>query len=78
MEFVLESIIESILESILKFVMLEKYSKSNGLSECASGPTLGGGLDANSNRPCTLINNLPCRIFIHELFLGPLGLHLLG
>ena len=35
----------------------------------------------NSGRPCTLIHNLPrrtpCRLLIHELFLGPLGLHLL-
>ena len=38
-------------------------------------------LDANSYKPCTLIHNLPCRTscrhFIHELFFGPLGLHLL-
>jgi hypothetical protein len=32
-------------------------------------------------KPCTLIHNLPCRapcrLFIHELFFGPLDLHLL-
>jgi hypothetical protein len=44
--------------------------KSHGLPEFASGPPLGGGLDANSGRPCTLIHNLPCK-----LFFGPLGLH---
>ena len=53
----------------------------HGLPEFASGLPLGGGHDTNSSRPCTLIHDLlcriPCRLFIHELFFGPLGLHLL-
>ena len=56
----------------------KKNLKSLGLPEFSSGPPLG---DANSGRPCTLIHNMPCRtpcrLFIHELFFGPLGLHLL-
>ena len=59
----------------------KKNKKIHGLLEFVSYPPLGGGLDANSGRSCTLIHNLPCRtscrLFIHELFFGPLGLHLL-
>jgi hypothetical protein len=48
--------------------------KAIGLLEFASRPPLRGGLHANSGRPCTLIHNLPCRtpcrLFIHEFFLG--------
>ena len=44
-------------------------------------PTLRGGPDENSGRPCILIHSppcrTPCRLFIHKLFIGPLGLHLL-
>ena len=51
------------------------------LREFASGLPLGGGPDAKSSGPCTLIHNLPCRtpcgLFIHKLSFGPLGLHLL-
>ena len=80
--FVMESIMEFALQSILKYVMLGKNIKKNhGLPEFVLGPPLGGGFDANSGRPCTLIHNLPCRtprrLFILKLFFGPLGLHLL-
>ena len=38
-------------------------------------------LDANFGKPWNLIHNSPCRtsckLFIHEIFFGPLGLHLL-
>ena len=55
--------------------------KIHGLLEFASGPPLGGRPDVNSGRPWNLIHSppcrTPCRLFIHELFFGPLGLHLL-
>ena len=56
--------------------------ENHGLLEFASSPPLGGGFDATSGRPSrTLIHNLPCRtphrLFIHKIFSGPLGLHLL-
>ena len=59
----------------------KKKIKNHGLPEFSSDPPLGGGPDANSGRPCTLIHSppcrTPCRLFIHELSFGPLGLHLL-
>ena len=54
-----------------------KILKNQDLPELSSDPPFGGGPDANSGRPCTLIHSPPCRLFIHELFFGPLGLHLL-
>jgi len=81
LESIVEFVLESSLKSVLKFFMLEKILKNLGLPEFSSDPPLGGGPDANSGRPCTLIHSppcrTPCRLFIHELFLGPLGLHLL-
>jgi hypothetical protein len=50
----------------------EKNKKIHGLLEFSSNPSLGGGPNANSGRPCTLIHSLscrtPCRLFTHELF----------
>ena len=67
-------------------ICLETYhvgkniEKSHGLVEFALGPPLEDGLDANFGRPCTVIHDLACRtscrLFIHELFFEPLGLHL--
>ena len=41
---------------------------------------LGGRPNKNFGRPWNLIHNMPCRspcrLFIHEVFFGPLGLHL--
>jgi hypothetical protein len=78
----MESIMKFAMQSILKYVLLEKkYLKDHGLPEFALDPPLGGGPDENFGRPCTLIHNppcrTPCRLFIHEHFFGPLGLHLL-
>ena len=54
--------------------------KSHGLPELASSPPLEGGPDKNFGRPWNLIHSppcgTPCRLFIHEVFFGPLGLHL--
>jgi hypothetical protein len=65
----------------LAICLVGKMLKYHGLPEFLSYPPLGGGLDANSGRLCTLIHSppcrTPCRLFIHELFGGPLGLHLL-
>ena len=76
-----KSIMESPLKSILKCDARENIKKNHGLPEFSSGPPLGGGFEAKSGRPCTLVHNLPCRtpcrLFIHGLFFGPLGLHLL-
>ena len=53
---------------------------SHGLSEFASSPPHEGGPNVQSERPCNLIHNppgkTPCRLFIYEVFFGPLGLHL--
>ena len=83
------SIPESILKSALKFVLLEKQNfkikiyiiiKNHGLPKFASGPPLGGRPDLNFDRPWNIIHSppcrTPCRLFIHEVFFGPLGLHL--
>ena len=74
-------VLKSTLQFVVKYVLLEKYSKNHGLLKFALGPLLGGGPDANSDRPCTLIHNLPCRnpcrLFIDKVFFGPFGLHLL-
>jgi hypothetical protein len=44
------------------------------------GGLLGGGPDENSGRPWNLIHSLSCRtscrLFIHEVIFGPIGLHL--
>ena len=41
----------------------------------------GSGQVANFNRPWSIVYSLPhripCRLFIHQIFSGPLGLHLL-
>ena len=76
------SVLESVLKYALQYVMLEIIlKKSHVLLEFALHPPLGGGPNANPSKPCTFIHNLPCRtpcrLFIHELFFGPLGLHLL-
>jgi hypothetical protein len=60
----------------------EKYIKKFLVSRnFASDPTLRGGPDEYSGRPCTLIHSppckTPCRLFIHKLSFGPSGLHLL-
>jgi hypothetical protein len=65
---------ESVLESALESTILQKKFKNHGLLEFPTDPPLGGGLDANSGRPYTLIHSLPCRtpcrLFIHGIFLG--------
>ena len=84
MEYVLESILEFVMKSAMKYVLkifiLKKYQKNHGLPKFASSPPLGGRPNINSGRPWNLIQSplcrTPCRLFIHELFLGPLGLHL--
>jgi hypothetical protein len=54
--------------------------KSHGVPKFALGPRHGGGLDENSKRPWNLIHSLSCRtscrLFIHEVFFGPLSLNL--
>ena len=78
--YVLESILEFALKSILKNVLLKQYYKNHGLPKFASGPPLGGRPNENSGRPWNLIHSppcrTPCRLFIHEVFFGPLGLRL--
>ena len=58
----------------------ENILKNNGLPKFAEGLPLGGRPDVNSGRPWNLIHSpscrTPCRLFIHEFFFGPLGLHL--
>ena len=53
---------------------------NHGLPEFALGPPLGGGPDKFFGRPWNLIHSppcrTPCRLFIHEIFFGSLGLHL--
>ena len=57
-----------------------KTIKNHGLPKFVSGPPLGGRLDENSGRPWKLTHTPPCRtpckLFIHEVFYGSLGLHL--
>ena len=64
----------------LEICLAEKILKHHGLPKFSSDPPLGGGPDANSGRPCTLIHSppcrTPCRLFIHKRFWGPLDLHL--
>jgi hypothetical protein len=54
-----------------------KKSRSPGFASC---PPLGGGLNENPGSPCNLIHSPPCRtpckLCIHEVFFGPLNLHL--
>ena len=77
----------SILESILKYVRIYLEIcpaiiniKKHGLPKFASGPPLGGTPDGNSGTPWNRVYSppcrTPCRLFIHEVFFGPLGLHL--
>ena len=73
----------SILESIMQSIMLKiyMYLKIMGSQKFASSSPLGGGRDNSFGRPWNLIHDPPCRtlcrFFIHEVFSGPLGLHLL-
>ena len=73
--FALESILNFVVEYALHFVMVESIKKSHGLLEFASRPP-----DENFGRPRNLIHSpscrTPCRLFIHDVFFGPLGLHL--
>jgi hypothetical protein len=68
---------------VMRFVLMEEKNlkRKNGLQEFVSGPLLGGEPDENSGRPLNLIHSLscrtPCRLFIHEVFFGPLDRHLL-
>ena len=68
------------LEICLEIHHAKKYLKNNGLPKFASGPPLWGRPNENSKRPWNLVRSLPCktpcRLFIHEVFFGPLGLHL--
>ena len=58
----------------------KNIKKRHGLPEFTSSPPLGGGPNKNSEIPWNLIHSPPCgtscRLFIHEVFFGPLGLHL--
>ena len=82
--YVMESFLDCIMESapkyVLKVIMLKKYQKNNGHLKFASSPPLGCRPDENFGRPWNLIHSppcrTPCRFFIHEVFFGPLGLHL--
>ena len=60
--------------------LVKKCLKNIGLLKFASGPPLGIRPDENSGGPWNLIHSppcrIPCRLFIHEVFFGPLGLHL--
>ena len=67
---------EICLEICLGNCPAEKYLKNHSLPKFASSPPLGGRPDVNSGRPWNLIHSPPCRLFIYEVFLGPLGLHL--
>ena len=69
-------VLEFVLKSILKSIMLKKYVKKHGLPKFGSDSPLGGRPNENSKKPWNLIHSLPCRLFIHEVFFGPLGLHL--
>ena len=71
---------DSALQSVMKFIMLEKLEKlkqnkiNHGLPEFTSGPP-----NENFGRPRNVIHSprcTPCKLFIHEVFFGPLGLHL--
>jgi hypothetical protein len=55
MESIMEYVMEFALKFILKSVLLDLFFKNHGLLEFSSDPPLGGGPNANSGRPCTLI-----------------------
>ena len=62
-------------------IWCKNIKKNHGLLKFASCPPLGGRPDEKSGRPWNLIHSPPCRtpcrrLFIHEVFFGPLGLHL--
>ena len=75
----------SVLEAIMEYACnlswnmssWKKRIKAHGLPKFALGPPLGGGLDENSGRHGNLIHSPACRtpyrLFIHEVFFGPLG-----
>ena len=73
---------ESALKYDLKSIRLDSYIffKGNILPEFSSGPPPSGGVDENSGRPWNLTHSplcrTSCRLFIHEMLFGPLGLHL--
>ena len=77
--YVLESVMDSTMEYIMKLSCWTIYSKSHGLPKFALGPPLGGRFDETYGRPWNLIHSPPCktscRLFIHEVFFRPLGLH---
>ena len=64
----------------LEIYLVQKILKDHGLPKFALGPPFGGRPDENSGRPWNLLHSppcrTPCRLFIHEVFIGPLGLHL--
>ena len=74
------SVLESITDLPWNLSCWNKKSKSHSLVEFGSSPPPRGGPDKNSRRPWNLIYSPPCRtpciLFIHEVFFGPLGLHL--
>ena len=65
----------------LEICLVEKiYHKNHGLPKFATNPPLGGRPNGNSKTPWNRIHNppwrTPCRLSIHEVFFGPLVLHL--
>ena len=72
--------LERVMEHALKYVLLNKILKKSRLPKFAANPPLGGGHDEDFGRPWQLIHSPPCRnpcrVFIHEVFFGPIGLHL--
>ena len=79
----LEPNITFVLQFVLKFIIMKKkkkMKKNHGLPELSWDPPLGGGLDKNFGGPWNLIHSppckTPCKLFILEIFFGPLGLHL--
>ena len=65
------------MKHVLKKFLLEKYEKKSRSPRICVRPT---SLDGNSGRPWNLMHSPSCRtlcrLFIHEVFFGPLGLHL--
>ena len=61
------------------FARKQIIDKSYGLLVFASHPPLGGEPNENFGRPWNLIHSppciTPCRLVIHEVLFGPLGLH---
>jgi hypothetical protein len=79
--FVMESILGCVLKFALQYVRLEKISKKVMVSRnLRHVHLLEAGLMENSKRPWNVMHSppcrTPCRLFTHEVFFGPLGLHL--